>query len=181
MGEIEWLPFAIPNTAPAPQPPAGIAHHFCRLALLSLDAKKAWTIADDCRPLFPRHRTMLHGRRVARRRLAGHRTIVFGRYLHQGGLRIRLLPRPIRRVSRATRRKWRSMFPNSIGVARVYLVEQSRVTRRTIASSSDADREHRYGNDDRNHNRNDDRQSNAIPETLTATVVTGPRVTNAGA
>jgi len=44
-GEIEWPPFAIPNTAPAPQPPRGIAHHFCRLALLSFDAEKKVCIA----------------------------------------------------------------------------------------------------------------------------------------
>ena len=53
-GEIEWPPFAIPNTAPVPQPPRGIKHHYCRLALLALDAQaKGWKVSDDCRPIFP--------------------------------------------------------------------------------------------------------------------------------
>jgi hypothetical protein len=53
-GEIEWPPFAIPNSAPVPQPPRGIKHHYCRLALLSLDAAaKGWKVSDDCRPIFP--------------------------------------------------------------------------------------------------------------------------------
>jgi len=53
-GEIEWPPFAIPNSAPVSQPPLGIKHHYCRLALLSFDpAKNGWTISDDCRPIFP--------------------------------------------------------------------------------------------------------------------------------
>ena len=53
-GEIEWPPFQIPNTSPQPQPRRGIRHHFCRLALLSLDqSKKAWTVVEDCRPIFP--------------------------------------------------------------------------------------------------------------------------------
>jgi hypothetical protein len=53
-GEIEWPPFAIPKTAPVPQPPRGIRHHYCRLALLTFDAPtKTWKVASDCRPLFP--------------------------------------------------------------------------------------------------------------------------------
>jgi hypothetical protein len=53
-GEIEWPPFAIPNTAPVPQPPRGIKHHYCRLALLTFDApSKSWKVSSDCRPLFP--------------------------------------------------------------------------------------------------------------------------------
>jgi hypothetical protein len=52
-GEIEWPPFTVPNTAPEPQPPRGIAHHVCRLALLAFDAqKKQWTVAEDCRKIF---------------------------------------------------------------------------------------------------------------------------------
>ena len=31
-GEIEWPPFDIPNTAPIPQPPLGVRHHYARLA-----------------------------------------------------------------------------------------------------------------------------------------------------
>jgi len=53
-GEIEWPPFAIPNSAPVPQPPRGIKHHYCRLALLTFDAQtKGWKVSSDCRPLFP--------------------------------------------------------------------------------------------------------------------------------
>ena len=54
IGDVEWPPFQIPNTSPLPQPRRGIRHHFCRLALLSLDEpKKAWSVAEDCRPIFP--------------------------------------------------------------------------------------------------------------------------------
>jgi hypothetical protein len=53
-GEIEWPPYAVPNTAPEPQPPRGICHHFCRLALVAFDAeKKTWAVTDDCRSIFP--------------------------------------------------------------------------------------------------------------------------------
>jgi hypothetical protein len=53
-GEIEWPPYAVPNTAPAPQPPRGICHHYCRLALVVFDPeKKEWTVAEDCRKIFP--------------------------------------------------------------------------------------------------------------------------------
>ena len=52
-GEIEWPPFAVPNTSPEPQLPRGVAHHYCRLALLTLGADgKQWHV-DDCRKLFP--------------------------------------------------------------------------------------------------------------------------------
>jgi hypothetical protein len=50
-GDIEWPPFAVPNSNPIPQPPLGIAHSFCRLALVHV-AKGAWKI-DDCRCTFP--------------------------------------------------------------------------------------------------------------------------------
>ena len=50
-GEIEWPPFEVPNTNPIPQPPAGIHHHYCRLALLkSSDIELA--VKEDCRKLF---------------------------------------------------------------------------------------------------------------------------------
>jgi len=53
-GEIEWPPFAIPNIAPVAQARRGIVHHYCRLALLEFDPEKeTWTIAEDCRKLFP--------------------------------------------------------------------------------------------------------------------------------
>jgi len=53
-GEIEWPPFAIPNQSPEAQPPRGIRHHYCRLALLALDAASgAWSVVEDCRRPFP--------------------------------------------------------------------------------------------------------------------------------
>jgi hypothetical protein len=53
-GEIEWPPFANPNSAPIAQLPRGIQHRYCRLALLSLDEeKKIWSVVDDCRHIFP--------------------------------------------------------------------------------------------------------------------------------
>ncbi len=53
-GEIEWPPFAIPNSAPEAQARRGIVHHFCRLALLEFDpAKEGWSVVEDCRALFP--------------------------------------------------------------------------------------------------------------------------------
>jgi len=51
-GEIEWPPFEIPNTAPVAQPPRGIAHHYCRLALVQFQRDRFEVIAD-CRKLFP--------------------------------------------------------------------------------------------------------------------------------
>jgi Family of unknown function (DUF6519) len=53
-GEIEWPPFAIPNQNPEAQPPRGIRHHYCRLALLAFDpAIEGWTVVEDCRRPFP--------------------------------------------------------------------------------------------------------------------------------
>jgi hypothetical protein len=50
-GEIEWPPYQIPNENPIPQPPAGIGHHYCRLALVQFDGT---TIKiQDCRKIFP--------------------------------------------------------------------------------------------------------------------------------
>lgn len=51
-GEIEWPPFQVPNTTPLPQPPAGIEHHYCRLALVQL-ASDGLQVLEDCRPIFP--------------------------------------------------------------------------------------------------------------------------------
>ena len=51
-GEIEWPPFQIPNATPQPQPPAGIEHHYCRLALVQL-GPNGLQVIEDCRPLFP--------------------------------------------------------------------------------------------------------------------------------
>ncbi len=51
-GEIEWAPFEIPNTSPIPQPPRGIQHHYCRLALAQFQRERL-EIVEDCRKLFP--------------------------------------------------------------------------------------------------------------------------------
>lgn len=51
-GEIEWPPFEVPNVAPEAQPPRGIQHHYCRLALVSLSGEKLG-VNGDCRLLFP--------------------------------------------------------------------------------------------------------------------------------
>ncbi|MEP7339644.1 MAG: DUF6519 domain-containing protein [Acidobacteriota bacterium] len=52
-GEIEWPPFQVPNATPLPQPPVGIKHHYCRLALLQFTANGSLQVIEDCRPLFP--------------------------------------------------------------------------------------------------------------------------------
>ena len=53
-GEIEWPPFATPNTAPVAQPRRGPYHHYCKLALLRYDATaKVWKVLADCRNVFP--------------------------------------------------------------------------------------------------------------------------------
>ncbi len=49
--EIEWPPFDVPNSSPQPQPPRGVRHHFCKLAVLF--SGDSVTVADDCRKLFP--------------------------------------------------------------------------------------------------------------------------------
>ena len=49
--EIEWPPFNVPNTQPEPQPPRGIRHHFCRLALVTVS--DGVLQLQDCRPTFP--------------------------------------------------------------------------------------------------------------------------------
>lgn len=51
-GEIEWPPFQVPNATPISQPPVGIKHHYCRLALLQL-TPTGLQVIEDCRPLFP--------------------------------------------------------------------------------------------------------------------------------
>jgi len=49
--EIEWPPFKIPNLHPIPQPPRGVRHHFCRLALLEVTSGVLQL--KDCRTTFP--------------------------------------------------------------------------------------------------------------------------------
>ena len=51
-GEIEWPPFEIPNGNPIPQPPRGVPHYFCRLALVRAQAG-VLTVIEDCRKRFP--------------------------------------------------------------------------------------------------------------------------------
>ena len=51
-GDIEWPPFEIPNANPIPQPPVGIRHHYCRLALLKATGG-ALALIGDCREAFP--------------------------------------------------------------------------------------------------------------------------------
>lgn len=49
--EIEWPPFAVPNTEPIAQAPLGVSHHFGRLALV--EAKGGAVNVLDCRQEFP--------------------------------------------------------------------------------------------------------------------------------
>jgi hypothetical protein len=51
-GEIEWAPFEIPNAAPVAQPPRGIRHHYCRLAIVQAQRERL-VVSEDCRNLFP--------------------------------------------------------------------------------------------------------------------------------
>jgi hypothetical protein len=51
-GELEWPPFEIPNVNPLPLLPAGIRHHYCRLALVQF-AENALKVIEDCRKIFP--------------------------------------------------------------------------------------------------------------------------------
>ncbi len=50
-GEVEWPPYEIPNLNPRPQPPCGIGHHYCRLALVQR-VERTLQVTADCRPLF---------------------------------------------------------------------------------------------------------------------------------
>ncbi len=52
-GDIEWPPYDTSDLSyPAPQPPLGIQHHYCRLALLRLDPVNNSLSVQDCRSLF---------------------------------------------------------------------------------------------------------------------------------
>jgi hypothetical protein len=51
-GDIEWPRTAANPPQPIAQPPLGIQHHYCRLALLDF-AAGVWTKRGDCRTLFP--------------------------------------------------------------------------------------------------------------------------------
>ena len=50
-GELDWPPFLVPNTDPVPQPPVGVRHDICRLALL--DVANGQIGVTDCRDAFP--------------------------------------------------------------------------------------------------------------------------------
>ncbi len=52
-GDVEWAPFEQPATNPLPLPPVGIAHHYCRLALLRVNSAGIISIVGDCRDVFP--------------------------------------------------------------------------------------------------------------------------------
>jgi len=56
--DIEW-PRDPASAAPLPQPPNGIRHSYCRLALLSFDGE-TWTRRSDCRSIFPPLTEMVH-------------------------------------------------------------------------------------------------------------------------
>lgn len=49
-GDVEWP--VDDNGAPLTQPPAGVLHQYCHLALLEFD-KGSWTLLEDCREQFP--------------------------------------------------------------------------------------------------------------------------------
>jgi hypothetical protein len=49
--DIEWPPYQNPNPNPIEQLPAGIDHHYCRLALIH--AQEGHVTLEDCRKLFP--------------------------------------------------------------------------------------------------------------------------------
>jgi hypothetical protein len=49
-GDIDWPRDS--TNAYLPQPPNGIRHHYCRLALVRFTAE-AWQVVEDCRPHFP--------------------------------------------------------------------------------------------------------------------------------
>jgi hypothetical protein len=51
-GDVEWPENGGSPAGPLPRPPEGIAHHYCKLALLRFDGK-AWEVVEDCRKLFP--------------------------------------------------------------------------------------------------------------------------------
>lgn len=52
MGEIEWPPYEIPNLHPINQPPLGIQHHYCRLAIIQRNPGNELDV-QDCRKIFP--------------------------------------------------------------------------------------------------------------------------------
>lgn len=51
-GDIEWPRTNGGTPQPIPQPPVGVKHHYCRLAIFDF-VGEAWTKRSDCRTLFP--------------------------------------------------------------------------------------------------------------------------------
>jgi Family of unknown function (DUF6519) len=51
-GDVEWPENGATPVAPLGRPPEGIAHHYCKLALLRFNAE-TWELVEDCRKLFP--------------------------------------------------------------------------------------------------------------------------------
>src|SRR5262245_60242914 len=51
-GEIEWPPYQVPNTNPSAEPPKGIRHHFCKLAIVEVKGGTV-SVKEDCRKKFP--------------------------------------------------------------------------------------------------------------------------------
>ena len=49
-GDVEWP--VDNNGTPLAEPPEGVVHHYCHLALLQF-ASGSWTVLDDCREQFP--------------------------------------------------------------------------------------------------------------------------------
>jgi hypothetical protein len=79
-GEIEWPPFAIPNKNPIAQPPLGIQHHYCRLALLELSEAR-WKLFHDCREVFDALAGDLRVKRVIAKNAYGQEFV-----LHDGAV-----------------------------------------------------------------------------------------------
>lgn len=52
-GDIEWPRDTTPQKNYLPQLPLGITHHYCRLALLTLNPTSGQVQTEDCRDLFP--------------------------------------------------------------------------------------------------------------------------------
>jgi hypothetical protein len=48
-GDVEWP--RNDQKVPLPQPPLGIHHHYCALAIVEFDGQ-SWTVVEDCRRLF---------------------------------------------------------------------------------------------------------------------------------
>ncbi len=52
LGTVEWEPDPTDSTQPDAQSRHGVAHHYCRLAILDLDST-GFKVVEDCRTFFP--------------------------------------------------------------------------------------------------------------------------------